>query len=121
MKFLLLYALLLGSFPVTSYRSTPAQTKPKGCVWTASGVRCNVHGVAVSQDMLKINGGKLKFGDALLIEGIGIKFVEDTMNKRHTQRLDIWVSTLKEEKAFDIKFRDKKLKVWLIRLPIQEK
>lgn len=121
MNFILLWATLLGTFQVTSYRSVPQQTKPTGYHWTASGVRCNIHGVAVSQDMLKVNGGKLSFGDILLVEGIGIKFVEDTMNKRHKNSLDVWVATHKEEKAFDIKFRNKKLKAWLIRLPLWEK
>jgi 3D (Asp-Asp-Asp) domain-containing protein len=116
MSFLMI-ALFLGSFQVTAYQSVPQQTRPHGYYWTASGEKVNVHGVAVSQDMLEKNGGQLKFGDMVYIEGVGLKFVNDTMNKRHKQKLDVWVMNFDEEKRFDNKFRGKKLRMWLIRVP----
>jgi 3D (Asp-Asp-Asp) domain-containing protein len=99
----------------TSYRSVPEQTKPKGYEWGASGEKCNVHGIAVSQDLLKKNGGPLEFGDLIYVEGIGYKFVNDVMNARWKMRLDVWVETYDSEKQFDRRYRGKKLKVWVIR------
>ena len=115
MNFLMI-ALFLGSFQVTAYRSVPEQTKPKGYHWTASGEKTNVHGVAVSQDLLKRNGGQLNFGDMIYIEGIGVKFVNDTMNKRHKHKLDIWVSSYEDEHKFDKKFRGKNIRVWILKI-----
>jgi 3D (Asp-Asp-Asp) domain-containing protein len=110
----ILVAVLLGSMTTTAYRSVPAQTKPKGYEWGASGERCNVHGVAVSQDLLKKNGGILEYGDLVYVEGIGYKFVNDCMNKRWKNCIDIWVEQYADEKAFDKKFRGHKLKVFKI-------
>jgi 3D (Asp-Asp-Asp) domain-containing protein len=106
---------LLGSMKVTSYRAVPWQTKPTGYEWTASGEKVNVHGVAVSQDMLKRKGGVLEFGDMVYIEEIGLKFVNDVMHSRHKKQFDVLVQTYTDEKKFDEKFRGKKIKVWLIR------
>jgi 3D (Asp-Asp-Asp) domain-containing protein len=116
MSFLVI-ALFLGNFTVTSYRAIPEQTRPHGYTWTASGERTNCHGVAVSQDMLKRNGGIFQFGDMVFIEKIGLKFINDTMHTRHKHQFDILVGTHEEEKAFDKKFRGKKLRVWLLRVP----
>lgn len=116
MSFLMI-ALFLGSFTATSYRSVPEQTRPDGYHWTASGEKTNVHGVAISQDLLRRNGGPLEFGDMVYIQGVGLKFVNDTMNKRIKKTLDVWVMTYQDEKAYDKKFRGKKLNVWLIRIP----
>jgi 3D (Asp-Asp-Asp) domain-containing protein len=115
-------ALLAGEMRVTSYRSVPAQTKPKGYYWTSSGERCNVHGVAVSQDLLVKNGGFLKFNDVLYIEDLGYFHVNDTMNKRHKKRLDVWLPTYEDEKLFDRKFKRRTLKVWLIKnvMPVEK-
>ena len=113
----IMVALFLGSFTVTSYRAVPEQTRPTGYTWTASGERVNVHGVAVSQDMLKRNGGTLQFGDTVFIEGIGVKFINDTMHGRHKKQFDVLVQTYGDEKAFDKRFRGKKLKVWILRVP----
>ena len=104
----------LGEVKATAYRSVPAQTKPKGYYWTANGERCNVHGCAVSRDFLKKNGGPLDFGDLILIDKIGFKFVNDTMNARHRRRIDIWVNSYVDEKKFDKEFRHDNLKIWLI-------
>lgn len=73
------------------------------------------HGIAVSQDLLKKNGGPLDYGDTIFIEGIGFKTVNDCMASRHKRRLDVWVQTYQNEKEFDVKFRGKKLKVYLVK------
>jgi len=114
MKELLLISVFIGNLATTSYRSVPAQTKPTGYDWTASGEHCHVRGIAVSQDLLKKNGGNLEYGDLVYIDQIGFKFVTDCMNKRHKNAIDIWVSSYQNEKAFHKKFGGKKLKVWKI-------
>lgn len=116
MSFLMI-ALFMGNFVVTSYQAIPEQTRPRGFEWTASGEKTNVHGVAVSQDMLKRNGGDFTFGDMVWIEGVGLKFINDTMNTRHKKQFDVLVPTQADEVKFDKAFRGKKLKVWLIRVP----
>jgi len=113
----LMVALFMGNFVVTSYQAVPEQTRPQGFEWTASGEKTNVHGVAVSQDMLKRNGGDFTFGDMVWIEGVGLKFINDTMNVRHKKRFDVLVPTHGAEVKFDRAFKGKKLKVWLIRVP----
>lgn len=107
----------IGSYSVTSYRSVPAQTKKTGYTWTSIGERTNSGVVAVSQDLLEKNGGPLRYHDTICIEDIGCRQVLDCMNERHKQRLDFWVATYDQEKAFDKKFRGKKLKVWVLKLP----
>lgn len=111
---LLLASLYLGAFQVTAYRSVPQQTDSSP-YYTSIGERVNVHGCAVSQDMLRKNGGKLDYGDLLYIQGIGFKFVNDVMNKRHHQRIDIWVTDYEAEKRFDKKFGGKPLKAWIVK------
>jgi len=105
--------ILLGSLVNTSYRSVPEQTDASPN-FTATGEKTCGHGIAISQDLLKKNGGPLEFGDTVYIDQIGLKIVNDVMNRRHKQRIDVWVATYKEEKEFDLKFRNKKLKVWKI-------
>jgi 3D (Asp-Asp-Asp) domain-containing protein len=105
----------IATVKATAYRSVPWQTKPKGFHWTASGERCNVHGCAASQDLLKKNGGPLSFGDLVYIDQIGFKFVNDVMNVRHKNRADIWVTTHEEEKKFDKKFKNSTLKIYLVK------
>jgi 3D (Asp-Asp-Asp) domain-containing protein len=112
MKVILL-TVLLGSYTPTAYRSVPNQTDSSPH-FTATGEKTCGHGIAISQDLLKKNGGPLEYGDTVYIEGIGIKYVFDAMNKRHKNRIDIWVPTYKEEKEFDLKFRNQKLRMWKI-------
>lgn len=103
--------ILIGSFITTSYRSVPQQTDTSPYL-TSNGERVHKYGVAVSQDLLKKNGGPFEYGDWIYIEGIGPKTVNDCMNARYKQRLDIWVRTLAEEQAFHKRYRCKQLKVW---------
>lgn len=111
---LIIVTALVGNLIGTAYRSVPDQTDSSPN-FTATGEKTCGHGIAVSGDLLKKAGGPLDYGDVVYIEGIGIKVINDTMNKRHKGRFDVWVSTYKEEKAFDQKYRNKKFKVWLLK------
>lgn len=114
MKSLILVPVLLGHLTLTSYRSVPSQTKGVGhtveeCMYTSIGERVNVHGCAISQDLLA--SGTIKYGDLIYIEGIGFKFVNDTMNKRLVKAVDVWVQTKEEEHSIKVR----QVKVWLIK------
>lgn len=111
---LLLAAVIIGTSQVTSYRSVVEQTDSSP-FFTSIGERVNAGGVAVSQDLLKKNGGPLDYGDYIYIEYIGIKRVNDCMNIRHKNSFDVWVATHEEEKAFDKKMRGKSPRIWLIK------
>lgn len=102
--------LFLGVLLATSYQPVKGQTDDSP-TWTANGDRTTKNGVAVSQDYIK--SGLIKFGDVLYIEGVGYKVVNDVMNIRHKQRIDVLVFTKAEER----KFGTRKLKVWLLRGP----
>ena len=67
---------------------------------TADGTRINVNWagkyryIAVSRDLLEINGGYLNYGDYITIQGVSGKYdgiwqVKDTMNKRWINRIDL--------------------------------
>lgn len=111
---LILITIFLGNLQVTSYRSVPSQTDDSP-FYTSIGERVNPHGVAVSQDLLKRWGGPLNYGDTVYIEEIGFKKINDVMNPRHKNSVDIWVSSLSKEKEFHSKFKGKKLNVWIVR------
>ena len=71
--------------------STPNQTADGTIIkpWKATDYRY----VALSRDLLSRWGGPFEFGDYIVIEGIGknsgIYQVRDTMNPKHTNRVDI--------------------------------
>lgn len=111
---LIIMGIFIGNFVVTSYRSVPSQTDDTPYI-TSIGEKVCRDGVAVSQDLLKSN--KIKYGDWLYIEGVGLKRVNDTMNKRYKNHIDVWVSTLEEEKKFHSKFKNRSVNVWIIRPP----
>ncbi len=113
MDTLLLMTMFIGTLQVTSYRSVPNQTDASPHL-TATGERTNVHGIAVSQDLLKKNGGPLNYGDLVFVEGVGFKHVNDCMNERHKQRADVWVASLEDEQAFHKRYKNKKLRMWVI-------
>lgn len=114
---LVLIAVLIGNMTLTSYRSVPEQTDDTP-YHTSIGERVSPRGCAVSRDLLKRWGGPLNYGDLIYIEGVGYRFVNDTMNQRHKQHVDIWVETYQEEKTFGVK-KDKK--IWLIHSILKEK
>jgi 3D (Asp-Asp-Asp) domain-containing protein len=61
--------------------------------------------IAVSQDMLKMNGGKYHYGEKVRVEGIGnlsgIYTIRDCMNKRFKKRIDLLVG--KENRSLHYK------------------
>lgn len=118
MKSLMLISVFIGQFYVTSYRSVKEQTDDSP-FYTANGDHVCRDGVAVSQDLLKRNGGPLDFGDLVYIEGIGIKRINDVMNSRYKNRFDVWVKTYSEEKAFDKAFHNKELAVFIVQFKEQ--
>ena len=71
--------------------STPNQTADGTIIkpWLATNYRF----VALSRDLLSRWGGPFEYGDYIVIEGIGensgIYQVRDTMNPKHTNRVDI--------------------------------
>ncbi len=110
---ILIAAVLVGSFTVTSYRSVPLQTDASPFYTSIGEHVCN-DGIAVSQDLLK--NGTFKYGDWVYIPQIGLKRVNDTMNARWKDRMDVWVSSLDEEKKFFRQFKIHKLKVYKVRI-----
>ncbi len=111
---LLIASVLLGTMTATSYRSVPSQTDNTP-FHTSTGEHVHPHGIAVSRDLLARWGGPLHYGDLVYIEGVGTKIVFDTMNERHKQHLDVWVPTLQDEQKFHEAFKNRKVRVWLIR------
>ncbi len=106
--------IFVGTMTVTSYRSIPTQTDDSP-FYTSIGEHVNVHGVAVSRDLLDRWGGPIHYGDVIFIEDVGYKVVNDTMHERWTNRVDVWVETLDKEHRFYSKFKNKQLKVWIVK------
>lgn len=115
---IILVTVLLGVFTPTAYRSVPNQTDSSPN-FTATGEKTCGHGIAISGDLLRRNGGPLDYGDLVYIEDVGFKVVNDTMNARHKQRFDVWVATYKEEKDFDQKYGRRKLRMWIVKTEIK--
>jgi 3D (Asp-Asp-Asp) domain-containing protein len=110
---LVMAAVLVGNLQITSYRSLENQTDQSPWI-TSIGERVNNHGVAVSQDLLR--DGRLKYGDIIFIEGFGFKVVNDCMNPRLKNAVDIWVATKQEEHRVGVR----NLKVWKVTWQIKE-
>lgn len=86
---------------VTGYSSRVEETDADPfitamCTLTAPGV------VALSRDMLRTftPDAPFDFGDKILIPGVGIYSVEDTMHPRWTRRVDIWFPSTAEAFAW---------------------
>jgi 3D (Asp-Asp-Asp) domain-containing protein len=112
---LVLVTVFLGTMTVTSYRSVPSQTDSSPWI-TSIGERVHPHGVAVSRDLLKKNGGPLNYGDTIYIQGYGLKVVNDVMNKRYKRHIDIWVTTYAQEHKIGVRTKD----IWLITPTLEE-
>lgn len=108
-------SIYIGYMKVTSYRSVPEQTDNTPFI-TADGYFVHGYGIAISRDLHKRWGGPLDFGDIVYIDKIGFKVINDVMNKRHNQSIDIWVKTYEQEKNFHTQFKGQKLNVWKIGL-----
>lgn len=78
---------------VSAYTSSHAETDESPDV-TARGRLARPGTLALSRDLLRTftPGAPFDFGDRVLIPGMGIYVVEDTMNPRWTRKADIWFS-----------------------------
>ncbi len=73
---------------ITAYNPVKGQTDDRP--WeTASGRRASLQSLAVSRDMLTSNGGPFQYGDTVYV--VVPYIVDDTMNKRYTNRIDIFL------------------------------
>jgi 3D (Asp-Asp-Asp) domain-containing protein len=79
---------------VTAYSSTPDQTDETpwltaSCTPTRPGI------IALSRDLLRTftADAPFEFGDMVLVAGVGVFLVEDTMAPRWRNRADIWFPT----------------------------
>src|SRR6185295_18965861 len=111
----LIIGLLLGNLTVTSYRSVPNQTDSSP-YFTSTGERVHKGGAAISRDLLKRWGGPVDYGDYVLIEGFGIYKINYCMGQTKWDKvnhkripikkpIDIWVSSLEEERRINISKR----------------
>lgn len=76
---------------VSAYTSAGSETDASPDI-TARGQRVRPGTLALSRDLLRTftPGAPFDFGDRILIPGMGIYLVEDTMNPRWTRKADIW-------------------------------
>jgi len=102
--------VLIGLLQVTSYRSVPEQTDNSPMI-TSIGEHVHMGGIAVSQDLLK--SGKLHYHDTVYVQGFGYYQVNDTMNVRIHDAVDIWVETKEEERLVGVQHHN----VYLLRRP----
>jgi 3D (Asp-Asp-Asp) domain-containing protein len=112
---MIIEAILLWTMTITSYRATPAQTKPEckdrhHCE-TSIGENVSELGVAISPDLLA--SGRVHYHDCIYISGIGYRIVNDTTNRRLHNHVDVFVYEKVEERAFGVR----RLKVWLMPKP----
>jgi 3D (Asp-Asp-Asp) domain-containing protein len=80
---------------VTAYQPVKAQTDSTPFI-TSVGSPAVMGICAVSQDML--HDGRIVYGDLVDVPGIGVFKVQDTMNKRFTNSVDILVHDLTQVK-----------------------
>ena len=109
----------------TAYTSSPRETDSTPYV-TATGARTRLGILAVSRDLLKV----LPYGSLVKLEDLGrwqdgrdagrfnflfkdvLFVVEDTMNRRFKQRIDVWLP----DRSLALKFGRRRLKVTVIRV-----
>ncbi len=95
---------------LTSYQPIEKQTDSSPFI-TSRGIRVNSKTLAVSRDLLE---GKVCYGDIVIIPGFGARIVEDTMNARHENWMDLLVFTHAEEKKVGVR---KNVAVTVIQMP----
>jgi 3D (Asp-Asp-Asp) domain-containing protein len=90
---------LLEGIPVTvtAYTSDVKWTDDEPLV-TATGRWAQRGMIALSRDLLRTYtpGAPFDYGDRVLVSGLGEFLVEDTLNRRWTRRVDIWVPSADE-------------------------
>jgi 3D (Asp-Asp-Asp) domain-containing protein len=81
---------------VTAYTSSAEQTDTSPSV-TASSRHARPGTIALSRDLLRTftPGAPFDFGDRVLIPGMGMYVVDDTMSPRWTRMADIWFADLR--------------------------
>jgi 3D (Asp-Asp-Asp) domain-containing protein len=86
---------------VTGYTSALKQTDASPTV-TASSRHARPGTVALSRDLLRTftPGAPFDFGDRVLIPGMGMYVVDDTMSPRWTRMADIWFEDLSTAKRW---------------------
>ena len=104
----LIVAVALGTATITSYRSVPEQTDSTPFI-TSIGQHVSEAGAAVSPDFL--NSGDICYGDAVIVDGHGIRYVNDTTHPRLKKTIDLWVKDYKSEKKVGITKR----KIWVLK------
>ncbi len=87
----------------TAYTSTRDQTDSTPFI-TASMARVRPGIIAMSRDLLKryTPGAPFDFGDQVEIIGLGVFQVEDTMNRRYSKRIDIWLPDRQDAYAWGV-------------------
>jgi 3D (Asp-Asp-Asp) domain-containing protein len=110
MNTIALVMIFIGNLTVTSYRSVIEQTDSSPYS-TSIGERVTIRGCAVSQDLLQ--NGVVHYGDLVYIESYGFRFINDSMNVRIKNSIDLWVQTKAEEKKIGTRHK----RVWLVRRP----
>jgi len=107
--------ILLGYLQATAYRPVPEQTKPectsRNRCRTAIDENVSELGVAVSQDLLA--SGQVHYRDVVYIDSVGYRIVNDCLNARIHNAVDVFVYSRAEEKAFGIRH----LRVWVVGQP----
>ncbi len=109
-------SLVLLTVTLTSYQPIPAQTKPEchnrhQCE-TSIGDGITMYGAAASQDLLK--SGWLHYGSVIWVPGFGFFVINDCMNARHRNSIDLLVFTRAEEKKVGVRHMD------IYRVDVQE-
>lgn len=88
----------------TGYSSSPRETDSTPFI-TASNTRTREGILAMSRDLLKryTPGAPFAFGDRVHVPGLGDFLVEDSMNARWRNRIDIWFPSRVEALRFGIR------------------
>lgn len=89
---------------VTAYTSAAAQTDDSPTI-TASNTRVSEKTVAISRDLLRefTPGAPFSYGDKILIPGVGIYRVEDTMNGRWRKKIDLWFASKEDARHWGVR------------------
>ncbi|MCK4305158.1 MAG: 3D domain-containing protein [Candidatus Eisenbacteria sp.] len=104
--------LTFRAIVVTGYTSCPRETDSTPFL-TASMTRVRPGCLALSRDLLRTftKDAPFDFGDCVVLPGVGIFIVEDTMNRRWKKRADIWFRSKREARRWG------RRKAWMARLP----
>lgn len=93
--------LVFHAIAVTGYSSRIEETDSDPFI-TASNTETAPGVLALSRDLLRTftPGAPFDFGDRVLVAGVGVYQVEDTMHPRWTRRADVWFPSTEEALAW---------------------